>query len=54
MTINPLVAGVLAAVLLGEPFTLNLAVGLIAVFAGIWIATTERPVPSKSAPSSTG
>jgi drug/metabolite transporter (DMT)-like permease len=43
MTINPLVAGLLAVPLLGEPFTLNVAVGLIAVFAGIWIATTESP-----------
>ena len=41
MAVNPLVAGLLAAVLLDEPFTLNLAVGLAAVFAGIWIATTD-------------
>jgi drug/metabolite transporter (DMT)-like permease len=45
MTVNPLVAGVLAAILLGEPITLNLVVGLVAVFAGIFIATTERPAP---------
>jgi drug/metabolite transporter (DMT)-like permease len=44
MTVNPLVAGALAAFLLGEPITLNLATGLAAVFAGIWIATTERRV----------
>ncbi len=42
MAINPLVAGLLAAVLLDEPITLNLVVGLAAVFAGIWIATTQR------------
>jgi len=41
MTVNPIAAGVLAAGLVGEPITLNLAVGLIAVFAGIWIATTD-------------
>jgi drug/metabolite transporter (DMT)-like permease len=41
MAVNPLVAGLLAALLLHEPFTLNLAIGLAAVFAGIWIATTE-------------
>jgi drug/metabolite transporter (DMT)-like permease len=41
MTVNPIVAGLLAAGLLGEPLTFNLAVGLIAVFAGIWIATTD-------------
>jgi drug/metabolite transporter (DMT)-like permease len=43
MTINPIVAGLLAAGLLGEPLTLNLVVGLIAVFAGVWIATTDSP-----------
>jgi drug/metabolite transporter (DMT)-like permease len=43
MTVNPIVAGLLAAGLLGEPVTLNLVVGLIAVFAGVWIATTDSP-----------
>jgi len=43
MTVNPIVAGLLAAGLLGEPMTLNLVFGLIAVFAGVWIATTEPP-----------
>jgi drug/metabolite transporter (DMT)-like permease len=42
MTINPVVAGLLAAAILGETITLNLVVGLIAVGAGIFIATTER------------
>lgn len=41
MTINPIAAGLLAAVLVHEPITLNLVAGLIAVFAGIWIATTQ-------------
>jgi drug/metabolite transporter (DMT)-like permease len=41
MTVNPIAAGLLATQLVGEPITLNLVVGLIAVFAGIWIATTE-------------
>jgi drug/metabolite transporter (DMT)-like permease len=54
MTINPLVAGVLAALILGEPVTLNLAVGLLAVFAGIWIATTDRSVRPNGAPASAG
>jgi drug/metabolite transporter (DMT)-like permease len=39
MTINPLVAGIGAALLLGEPLTANVLVGLVAVFAGIWVAT---------------
>jgi drug/metabolite transporter (DMT)-like permease len=41
MTVNPIAAGLLATQLVGEPITLNLVVGLVAVFAGIWIATTE-------------
>ena len=42
MTVNPIAAGLLATQLVGEPITLNLVIGLVAVFAGIWIATTER------------
>jgi hypothetical protein len=30
-----------ADALVGEPITINLALGLLAAFAGIWIATTE-------------
>lgn len=41
MTVNPIAATLLAALLIGEPITPNLLVGLIAVFAGIWIATGE-------------
>jgi len=41
MTVNPIAAGLLATQLVDEPITLNLIMGLIAVFAGIWIATTE-------------
>lgn len=41
MTVNPIAAALLAHQLIGEPITLNLVVGLLAVFAGIWIATTE-------------
>jgi drug/metabolite transporter (DMT)-like permease len=41
MTLNPIAAALLASVLVGEPITLNLIVGLVAVFAGLWIATTE-------------
>lgn len=40
MTLNPIAAGLLATQLVGEPITLNLVVGLAAVFTGIWIATT--------------
>jgi drug/metabolite transporter (DMT)-like permease len=41
MTINPVVAGLLAALILREPITLQLVIGLVAVCAGLWIATTE-------------
>ena len=41
MTVNPLAAGLLATQLVGEPITPNLVLGLVAVFAGIWIATSE-------------
>jgi drug/metabolite transporter (DMT)-like permease len=43
MTVNPVAAGLLATQLVGEPITLNLVGGLIAVFAGIWIATVGWP-----------
>lgn len=48
MTVNPLAAALLANQLVGEPITLNLILGLAAVFVGIWIATTE-PRPSAAA-----
>ncbi len=44
MTVNPIAASLLAAVLVGEPLGFNLLVGVIAVGAGIWIAST----PGKS------
>jgi len=39
MTVNPIAAALLATQLVGAPITLNLVAGLVAVFAGIWIAT---------------
>ncbi|HLZ05944.1 MAG TPA: DMT family transporter [Bradyrhizobium sp.] len=41
MTANPIAAALLATQLVGEPITPNLVLGLIAVFAGIWVATSE-------------
>jgi drug/metabolite transporter (DMT)-like permease len=41
MTVNLLAAALLAALLVGEPITANLIAGLAAVFAGIWIATSD-------------
>ena len=44
MTINPLAASIVAAIVLSEPIGLNLIAGLIAVGAGIAIASSEpRP-----------
>ena len=49
MTVNPIAAALLANQLVDEPITLNLVIGLMAVFAGIWIATTEpKPAPKSS------
>lgn len=42
MTINPVAAALLAAVLVGEPIGLNLVFGIVAVGIGIWLASTER------------
>lgn len=42
MTVNPVAASLLAAVLVGEPIGANLLVGIVAIGAGIWIASTER------------
>ena len=47
MTVNPIAAGLLATQLVGEPMTVNLAAGLIAVFVGIWVATTGAKFKSK-------
>jgi len=41
MTVNPIAAALLAAWLIGEPITPDLIIGLIAVFAGIWLATCD-------------
>ena len=41
MTVNPVAAALLATQLVDEPITPDLVVGLVAVFLGIWLATTE-------------
>ena len=41
MAMHPISASIVAAILIGEPVGLNLAVGVVAVFAGIWIAASE-------------
>jgi drug/metabolite transporter (DMT)-like permease len=44
MTANPLAAALLATLLVDEPITPNLVVGLLAVCVGIWVATTQGRV----------
>ena len=41
VTVNPIAASLVGAVLLDEPLRWNLVVGIVTVFAGIWIATTQ-------------
>ena len=48
MTVNPIAASLLASWLVGEAITANLVIGLAAVFAGIWIATTAPVSRSRS------
>lgn len=40
-TVSPIAAALLAAVLLGESIGTSLVIGVAAVAAGIWIASTE-------------
>jgi drug/metabolite transporter (DMT)-like permease len=51
VTVNPIAASLVGAVLLGEPVSFNLAAGILTVFAGIWIATTasRRGLPASQA-----
>ncbi len=42
LTVNPVTASILAAILLGETIGFNLLLGVIAVAIGIWIASTDR------------
>ena len=41
ITVNPIAAALVGALLLGEPLRWNLCIGVVAVFAGIWIATAS-------------
>lgn len=42
MTINPITASLIATLLVGETIGMSLMVGMVAVFAGIWIVSTEQ------------
>jgi drug/metabolite transporter (DMT)-like permease len=41
VTVNPVAASLVGATLLGEPLRWNLVAGIVTVFIGIWIATTQ-------------
>jgi len=40
ITIHPLIGMTAGALMLGEPVTVPLVLGLVAVGAGVWVATT--------------
>jgi drug/metabolite transporter (DMT)-like permease len=42
VTVNPIAASIVAAILLGEPIRWSLVAGLATVFLGIWVATFRR------------
>lgn len=48
ITINPFIAMVAGTFLLGEPVTATLVLGLVAVCAGAWVATTTATVRARS------
>jgi drug/metabolite transporter (DMT)-like permease len=54
VTVNPITASLVGAWLLNEPLRWNLAAGIVAVFAGIWIATTTRKRARASSASASG
>jgi drug/metabolite transporter (DMT)-like permease len=41
ITVSPIAAALLASLLMGEPIGISLIVGILAVAAGIWIASTQ-------------
>jgi drug/metabolite transporter (DMT)-like permease len=45
ITVSPIAAALLAALLVDEPIGVSLVIGVAAVGAGIWIASTERSRP---------
>ncbi|MTV13579.1 MULTISPECIES: DMT family transporter [Bradyrhizobium] len=50
VTVNPIAASLVGAALLGEPLSWNLVAGIVTVFAGIWIATTQPQLAHAVAP----
>lgn len=54
VTVNPITASLVGAWLLHEPLRWNLAAGIVAVFAGIWIATTTGRRAQAASASASG
>lgn len=54
VTVNPITASLVGAWLLDEPLRWNLAAGIVAVFAEIWIATTTGRREPAASPSASG
>ncbi|HET9902815.1 MAG TPA: DMT family transporter [Xanthobacteraceae bacterium] len=48
--VNPIMAAITGALMLGEPIGPNLLIGLAGVFAGLWLATSEGRRTQKVAP----
>jgi drug/metabolite transporter (DMT)-like permease len=46
VAVNPIVAAIAGALMLGEPIGPSLLIGLAGVFAGLWIATSEGRGPA--------
>jgi drug/metabolite transporter (DMT)-like permease len=51
VTVNPIAASLVGAALLNEPLRWNLMAGIVTVFAGIWIATTQPRVTQAAEPA---
>jgi drug/metabolite transporter (DMT)-like permease len=54
VTVNPIAAAIVGAILLGEPIRWSLVAGLATVFLGIWIATTAAPIDGRKRPDRPG
>jgi drug/metabolite transporter (DMT)-like permease len=54
LALNPITAIALGALLLGEPVTIRLLLGLAAVLAGIQLASRARPSRASAARVETG
>ena len=50
MTVNPIAASLLAALIVAEPIGWNLMVGLVAVACGIWLAASESGAKKRAGP----